>query len=749
MPPPQLQILRPNPPCFDDFIEQVSLGERDGLLDVKRNLRVLLDNYYRIRLKTMATTRDFIVQVAQSLPHWQLPSTVERLTALLSKMGQDEIVHVCLDNQGAASTIPRVNLIVIILPRCVEVCELDSYQTSIHLKIESTFGDLSQSWAKALMELLQMEIKLSHNAAIPGVDEKYRAKCIRYLHWISKKYDSVLPPSFVIHNLVKQGDRPLSGGSFADVYRGTVGEMQVCLKVLRHFTACPEKTAKLAKQFCGEALAWRQLEHPNILPFLGVNFDLFSPTFCLVSPWMSQGNLKEYLERHPICNRSKAILEISEAINYLHNQDPPVVHGNIRCVAVHLSELLISANSTLQANILVTDDIRCCLADFGLTRLAESQTNTNSTGGIPGSVRWMAPELLLNSEPKSYACKPTRDIYAFACTVYEIYRGKSPFHNQNIDATILLKVSHGERPPRPATISDGLWNLVEGCWAQDPQDRPVSSEILSALKREIGMFQGTSPTRARSVQTAPASAATKLNPKALTFVLSAQQPFVDSPPSSLSSLSRKLNHEADVFKPGIPLRSSTLPTKDLTAIPNKDLGAVQSVSGRSLNVDAAAFVPGRLPPVTHISGRQGVSLLRHHAPVFKPARSETLPTPSSASKTALRVGAGLFVPRHSQSRNKSPLTSDVASKLRSKTLNANAPLFQPLIGVSSRMDQEEPDLSSDSPSDSPPDSPSAAQTPLSASDSAEPWVLGKKENLGQWSENDILRLSWTEKSLGD
>jgi serine/threonine protein kinase len=46
-----------------------------------------------------------------------------------------------------------------------------------------------------------------------------------------------------------------------------------------------------------EALLWRQLEHPYILTFLGVDVDTFSSrnAMCLVSPWMEQGTLKNYI----------------------------------------------------------------------------------------------------------------------------------------------------------------------------------------------------------------------------------------------------------------------------------------------------------------------------------------------------------------------------------------------------------------------------------------------------------------------
>ena len=57
-------------------------------------------------------------------------------------------------------------------------------------------------------------------------------------------------------------------------------------------------TYGLAKEFAKEALLWRQLNHPNVLPFYGL-YDMSSGAQripCLVSPWMDQGNVVQYLK---------------------------------------------------------------------------------------------------------------------------------------------------------------------------------------------------------------------------------------------------------------------------------------------------------------------------------------------------------------------------------------------------------------------------------------------------------------------
>lgn len=56
-----------------------------------------------------------------------------------------------------------------------------------------------------------------------------------------------------------------------------------------------------------EAIIWRQLRHPNIMPLCGICQDQFAPQFALVSPWMKNGTLSQYLLRNPDADRVKMV----------------------------------------------------------------------------------------------------------------------------------------------------------------------------------------------------------------------------------------------------------------------------------------------------------------------------------------------------------------------------------------------------------------------------------------------------------
>ena len=92
-----------------------------------------------------------------------------------------------------------------------------------------------------------------------------------------------------------------------------------------------------------EALVWRQLKHKNILPLLGIVYDIpYKSSIGLLAPWMKNGSLDEYLKKngnvdrlaivsalryftgaiHLIAFVSAKISDIASALRYLHDQEP-------------------------------------------------------------------------------------------------------------------------------------------------------------------------------------------------------------------------------------------------------------------------------------------------------------------------------------------------------------------------------------------------------------------------------------------
>ncbi|PBK82474.1 kinase-like protein [Armillaria gallica] len=305
-------------------------------------------------------------------------------------------------------------------------------------------------------------------------------KCLRALC----KARGIVPSSLCLRDVTIEGGNPVAGGGYAvsplcswlivsfqcDIWKGRLQDAQVCLKVLRIFFSEKDQ-AKLLRDFYQEALTWKQLRHPNVLPFLGVSKDLFTPRYCLISPWMMNGNIMSYLEIHPDHDRLTSVCRtlLAEGMKYLHNHNPPIVHADIR-----------------GANILVMDDLRCCLADFGLSLFAETQALESSSRMKKGSARWLAPEYIDPNAQIDPKYVTSRDVYAYGCTVVEIFTGMPPFSNIKNEVAVIHAVMYGSRPLRPQhLLQDGLWALVTTCLATSPIKRPNAQQILKVLASQI------------------------------------------------------------------------------------------------------------------------------------------------------------------------------------------------------------------------------------------------------------------------
>lgn len=113
---------------------------------------------------------------------------------------------------------------------------------------------------------------------------------------------------------------PVTGGGYSEIFRGNLQEQRICVKVVRLYREASKKqknikvctsiltsTALLKhryKAFMREIVLWGQLDHPNILPFYGVwNLNNIEDKICLVSPWMDNGTLPEYLKACPGANK--------------------------------------------------------------------------------------------------------------------------------------------------------------------------------------------------------------------------------------------------------------------------------------------------------------------------------------------------------------------------------------------------------------------------------------------------------------
>ncbi|KAM7382398.1 hypothetical protein PAMP_002127 [Pampus punctatissimus] len=157
------------------------------------------------------------------------------------------------------------------------------------------------------------------------------------------------------------------------------------------------------------------LRHENILHFLAAEERKVEKQYWLITAFHPRGNLQEHLTRHVISWEELQVLcsSLARGVAHLHSDrlpcgrpKVPIVHRDLKC-----------------SNILVKNDLSCCLCDFGLGLRLDSTLSVDdlANSGQVGTARYMAPEVLearLNLE--NMESFKQADIYSMALVLWEM-----------------------------------------------------------------------------------------------------------------------------------------------------------------------------------------------------------------------------------------------------------------------------------------------------------------------------------------
>ncbi|GMI73337.1 hypothetical protein like AT2G35050 [Hibiscus trionum] len=261
--------------------------------------------------------------------------------------------------------------------------------------------------------------------------------------------------------------RELGSGTFGTVYHGKWRGTDVAIKRIKKtcFTGRSSEQERLTVEFWREADILSKLHHPNVVAFYGVVQDGPGGTLATVTEFMVNGSLRHVLlsKDRQLDRRKRLIIAMDSAfgMEYLHSKN--IVHFDLKC-----DNLLVN----------LKDPVRpiCKVGDFGLSKI---KRNTLVTGGVRGTLPWMAPELLNGSSSK---VSEKVDVFSFGIVLWEILTGEEPYANMHYGAIIGGIVSNTLRPPVP-NYCDPEWKLLmEQCWAPDPVVRPSFTEIARRLR---------------------------------------------------------------------------------------------------------------------------------------------------------------------------------------------------------------------------------------------------------------------------
>uniref|UniRef100_A0A3P9P3G2 TGF-beta receptor type-2 n=1 Tax=Poecilia reticulata TaxID=8081 RepID=A0A3P9P3G2_POERE len=233
------------------------------------------------------------------------------------------------------------------------------------------------------------------------------------------------------------------------------------------------------------------LRHENVLHFLTAEERKAEKQYWLITAFHPIGNLQEYLTRHVISWEELQALSSSLARGVAHLHSDQLASGRPKVPIVH--------RDLKSSNVLVKNDLTCCICDFGLALCLDSSLSVDdlANSGQVGTARYMAPEVLearLNLE-NIESFKQT-DIYSMALVMWEMTsRCKTIGEVKDYEPAFGSKVRQNpyvesmkdsDRPDIPDSWLRhqgilAVCTTIKECWDHDPEARLTAHCVATRL----------------------------------------------------------------------------------------------------------------------------------------------------------------------------------------------------------------------------------------------------------------------------
>lgn len=268
--------------------------------------------------------------------------------------------------------------------------------------------------------------------------------------FIGKRLDG----RYEIHDLI-------GVGGMAYVYRAydRMEDRWVAIKILKEEFS---NNSDFLRRFRNEAKAITLLSHPNIVEVYDVSFG--DQLQYIVMEYIDGITLKQYIEQEGAIRWNEALhftLQILMALEHAHEKG--IIHRDIK-----------------PQNIMLLQDGTIKVADFGIARFLQSETQTMTDKAI-GSVHYIAPE-----QARGDYITDKADIYSVGVMLYEMITGKLPFVADNAVSVALMQLQ--AKPVMPREINPalprGLEQITMKAMEKNPVDRFQSAgEMLEDIEK--------------------------------------------------------------------------------------------------------------------------------------------------------------------------------------------------------------------------------------------------------------------------
>ena len=237
-----------------------------------------------------------------------------------------------------------------------------------------------------------------------------------------------------------------------------------------------------------ESRALQELDSPNIVRIRDSHVTADEAALVLdYVPGVSLGQRLAEQGRLAVAEAIGVVEDVAAALGTAHGAS--VVHRDVK-----------------PANIILAEDGRALLTDFGVARQDEAEgasgtlTAVTDPGMVVGSLRYMSPEQL-RGEPAT----PASDQYGLAAVAYEMLSGRPPY---GAGTPVALAAAQAEPPAPLAGIEPALADAIERGLAPDPADRfPDVAGFAAAVAAALRPVDAAAPTTVvPAVAEAPAPA---------------------------------------------------------------------------------------------------------------------------------------------------------------------------------------------------------------------------------------------------
>lgn len=256
----------------------------------------------------------------------------------------------------------------------------------------------------------------------------------------------------------------LGSGGMADVYRSRdlMLDRYVAIKVLRKDFS---NNAEFQNQFKLEARAAANLSHPNIVTVH--DFGFADNLLYIVMEYIPGKDLKQLIRdkgRFSVQDGIPLLVQACAGIGYAHRAG--LVHCDVK-----------------PHNMLVSNDGRLKVTDFGIARALASIATSERTDVVWGSPLYFAPEQAAGEPPS-----PSSDVYSLGVVMYELLSGTPPFTASTADELARLHISARPIPIREyiPDIPIALEEIISKVLSKEPAARYRTADQLGRVLLKFG-----------------------------------------------------------------------------------------------------------------------------------------------------------------------------------------------------------------------------------------------------------------------